>query len=266
MAGQTHRSAPEVLNRRTVERDHPRLAARLRPGMAVLDVGCGTGAITAGIARLVGPEGFVLGIDRDESLLAIARSEHGSAANLEFQAADVLAFEAPRRFDIAAAARVLQWLAQPGHAIARIAGVLREGGELIALDYNHRANSWDPPPPSAFSRFYGAFLAWREANGWDNAMAEHLPGLFRDAGLQGVESFLDDELVQRGEPAFEPAANIWGHLAATVGPAVVQAGFLTESERIAAAVAWHEFAAAGLRRQMLVMRTVMGMFTSRSDT
>ena len=51
MSIQTHRSDPQVLNRRTLEIDHRVLAGVLRPGMSVLDVGCGTGAITAGIAR-----------------------------------------------------------------------------------------------------------------------------------------------------------------------------------------------------------------------
>lgn len=58
--------------------------------MSVLDVGCGTGAITAGMARIVGPEGHVLGLDRDESLLALARREHQSVQNLSFQNGDVL--------------------------------------------------------------------------------------------------------------------------------------------------------------------------------
>src|SRR4029450_14015501 len=43
--------------------DQRRLAALLRPGLAVLDVGCGTGAITRGIAEAVGPDGRAVGVD-----------------------------------------------------------------------------------------------------------------------------------------------------------------------------------------------------------
>ena len=49
MSLQPHTSDARILDRRTLERDHRRLAELLKPGMAVLDVGCGTGAITAGL-------------------------------------------------------------------------------------------------------------------------------------------------------------------------------------------------------------------------
>ena len=81
MSDQSHQSEPRILSRRTLQADHRRLAAVLRPGMSVLDAGCGTGAITADIARMVGPEGHVLGIDRDESLLVQARQEHHAIPN-----------------------------------------------------------------------------------------------------------------------------------------------------------------------------------------
>ena len=44
-----------ILDARSLGEDHAVLAALLRPGMTVLDVGCGTGAITRGIARAVSP-------------------------------------------------------------------------------------------------------------------------------------------------------------------------------------------------------------------
>ncbi len=48
-------------------------AARLAPGMQVLDVGCGRGATTRRAAAIVGPTGSVLGVDVAESLIAEAR-------------------------------------------------------------------------------------------------------------------------------------------------------------------------------------------------
>ena len=85
MPAQSHQSDPRILGRRTLERDHRCLRARLRPGLAVLDVGCGTGAITSGIGKAVGPQGYVVGVDRDSGLLEIARRDHSNLENLRFE-------------------------------------------------------------------------------------------------------------------------------------------------------------------------------------
>jgi ubiquinone/menaquinone biosynthesis C-methylase UbiE len=90
MSQQSHRSDPRILNRRSLQRHHSWLERVLRTGMTVLDVGCGTGAIAADIAKAVGLEGIVLGIDRDGANLAIASQEYGEIANLRFEIADIL--------------------------------------------------------------------------------------------------------------------------------------------------------------------------------
>src|SRR4051812_10741642 len=121
------RSNTQVLNRRTLETDHRVLAAMLRPGLSVLDVGCGTGAITAGIARRVGPKARVVGEDRDESLLAIAREDH---PEVEFVQRDANALEYRDEFDIVTAARALQWMADPEAVLARMIVAVKPG-ELV---------------------------------------------------------------------------------------------------------------------------------------
>ena len=61
MYAQLPRFETRLPARRTLERDHGHLARMLRPGISVLDVGCANGAITAGIAEAVGPDGTVVG-------------------------------------------------------------------------------------------------------------------------------------------------------------------------------------------------------------
>src|SRR5215813_10094942 len=100
MNAQSHRSDPRTLGRRTLQRDHRCLAELLRPGLSVLDVGCGTGAIAAGIAKAVGPSGYVVGIDRDEALLDLARTEHAMLPNLQFECGDATALSFRAQFDI----------------------------------------------------------------------------------------------------------------------------------------------------------------------
>jgi precorrin-6B methylase 2 len=51
-------------------------AAGLRAGMSCLDVGCGSGDVTLKMAALVGAEGNVVGVDRDQTILRFATMEH----------------------------------------------------------------------------------------------------------------------------------------------------------------------------------------------
>jgi ubiquinone/menaquinone biosynthesis C-methylase UbiE len=259
---QSHTSDPRVLNRRTLERDHRRLLDLLQPGMSVLDVGCGTGAITAGIARRVGPQGNVLGVDRDEALLAFARQAHSGLHNLSFEHGDALSLPFECRFDIVTAARTLQWIGQPDQAIARMSKAAKPNGRVVVLDYNHQNNSWEPEPPAEFRAFYQAFLDWRKANNWDNLMADHLPALFRSAGMLAVRAFLDDEVVQRGDAEFFEATAIWSHVMENVGSHIVAAGFIDERACVEAEQCYTEWVRTTLQGQTLSMSTVDGVAPS----
>jgi len=258
LSAQTHTSDPAILDRRTLERDHRQLAALLKPGMKVLDVGCGTGAITTGIARAVGPEGYVLGIDRDRTLLDYARNRYGDIGNLAFREQDVLALDIESQFDIVTAARALQWIERPDLAVARMKAAAKPGGLVIALDYNHDQNHWEPELPPEFRAFYNAFLKWRGANHWDNAMGDHLPGLFAAAGLGQISVSGEDEVARRGEPGFTEAASIWSSVIETLGPKITKDGFLSETGRLAAASVWKQWVLHDLSCQTLVLRAVAG--------
>ena len=258
MAQQTHQSDPRVLNRRTLAQDHRTLAKLLQAGMQVLDVGCGTGAITAGIAEAVGQAGSVVGIDRDASLVEIARKNHLHFTNLSFEQRDVLALTDDAKFDIVTAARALQWISNPFRALVRMAAATKRGGMIVVLDYNHEDNSWDPSPPWEFVRFYNAFLAWRAANQWDNRIADHLPSMFASAGLGQIEDHDDREVSSRGEPNFESATAIWPHVMETIGLSIVVAGFLSEMDREQAKDRYEHYRKTTLATQCLAIKTITG--------
>jgi ubiquinone/menaquinone biosynthesis C-methylase UbiE len=258
MSEQAHRSDPLVLNRRTLQRDHRRLAELLQPGMIVLDVGCGPGAITVGIAKMIGPHGRVVGIDRDDSLLATARLEHAGIENLSFEIGNVLSLDFEACFDLVTAARTLQWVSEPDLAILQMTKAARTGGRIVVLDYNHDDNIWNPVPPAEFVRFYAAFLEWRTENKWSNAMADLLPTLFQSAGLTDIQIYLDDEIVDRGDPDFSSAVDIWAHVIDRIGPRLVASGHLTEAEVFGAGECYRDYSQGKLERQTLSMRTVEG--------
>ena len=265
MADPSHRSDARILRRRTLQRDHRCLVPFLQPGFAVLDVGCGTGAITAGIARAVGPHGRVTGVDRDQNLLEQASAEHAALTNLRFVRGEATNLPFRAGFDVVTAARTLQWTADPAGAIRAMREAAKPGGMLVLLDYNHTDNAWTPDPPGAFRRFYAALLAWRTANGWDNRMGEHLPGLLRAAGLVDVRSSVQDEITTRGDPDFGERTELWQEVIDTLGPPLVRGGYCNAVQLGAARDRYTDWVGTSLLKQTLELRAATGRVPSDSS-
>jgi len=244
------------LDRRSLSTDHRALAAALAPGMSVLDVGCGSGAITRGIADAVGPTGSVVGTDINRELLDQALAATRERPNLSFRLADVARIGAQESFDVVTGSRVLQWLVDPRPALRSMVAALRPGGRLIVLDYSHTKARWEPDPPAAFSRFWDAFLDWRSEAGMDNETADHLAVLFRDLGLRNVQISDQSEITTAGDADFDTRMALWPSVIATRGHQLVADGKLSEAERAAAGEAFEQWQRAQARRQSLYLLAV----------
>jgi SAM-dependent methyltransferase len=248
------------LDTRELASDHRRLAALLEPGMRVLDVGCGSGAITCGIARAVEPGGAVLGIDVNAELIGRAATVGADLGNLSFELADIHQFAASGEgFDLVNAARVLQWLAEPQDALEAMVAATRPGGSVVVLDYDHSELHWDPEPPVEVAHFYTAFLLWRAGAGMDNELAKHLPGMFVDAGLGQIVTSDENEVTERGGRDFERRIALWGAIIATRGHQIVADGLLSEADRARAEAIFARWAADEARTQELRLVAVSGV-------
>ena len=258
-----------ILDARSLATANRRLAEILRPGeilrsgMSILDVGCGTGAITRDIAEAVGPSGRVVGLDVNPGLVARARQSHGGVPGLSFEVADLFALPYRDEFDVVTAARVLQWLADPLRALRAMAGAAKPSGLVLVLDYDHERATWDPAPPESTRGFYAAFLRWRADAGMDNALADHLPALFAAAGLADVASTVQDEVSRRGDPDFAVRVGIWAEVAATRGHQMVADGAISEAERARAEAEYREWVSRDARSQRLYLRAVEGSRPAR---
>lgn len=106
------------------------------PGGRVVDLGCGTGALTAELHRTTAAA-ETLGIDTSPVMLERARPDE--ASGLSFAEADIATFEA-RDLDVVFANSALQWVPDHAGLLPRLAGSLRAGGQLafqVPANYDH---------------------------------------------------------------------------------------------------------------------------------
>ena len=130
---------------RTAENSAGYLLAHLRPGLDLLDVGCGPGTITLDLAARVAP-GRVRGVDVSADVIEQARASADGRA--EFAVDDAYHLDLPdASFDVVHAHQVLQHLTDPVAAAAEWRRVLRPGGLLAVRDSDYAGFFWAPADP-----------------------------------------------------------------------------------------------------------------------
>ena len=97
-----------------------------QPGERILDLGCGTGALTAAIAA---SGALVEGVDRDQRMLAVARRGH---PGIPFRRADAQDFTLAEPVDAVFSNAVLHWVPDQERAFGRVAAALKPGGRFVA--------------------------------------------------------------------------------------------------------------------------------------
>ena len=99
------------------------------PGERILDIGCGTGRLTADIVRR-SADLFIVALDRSAAMLSEARRHHGDVVS--FVHADAVALPFPAVFDAVFSTATFHWVQDHDRLFAAIHDVLRPGGRLVA--------------------------------------------------------------------------------------------------------------------------------------
>ena len=173
---------------RTAENSAAYLLPHLSEGMRLLDVGCGPGTLTVDLARRVGPDGTVVGVDVSAAVVheATAHATAEGAANVTFHAGDFLALElAEGSFDVVHAHQLLQHLRDPVAALAAMARLARPGGIVAARDSDYAAFTWWPEVP-ALSHWQDLYRRVARANGGEPDAGRRLLSWAHAAGLDDV--------------------------------------------------------------------------------
>jgi ubiquinone/menaquinone biosynthesis C-methylase UbiE len=186
----THGHAPATVRQhaqRTAEEAAAFLIPELRRGMRVLDVGCGPGSITRGLAERVAP-GEVIGVDLSAETLEAARGDAAARglANVRYEEASVYALPfVEASFDVAYAHQVLQHLRERPAALAEMLRVLRPGGWIAVREVDWDTVAFWPLDPW-IGRFVEAHLKTWYRNGGEPAMGRQLRALFNAAAVADV--------------------------------------------------------------------------------
>ena len=155
----------------------------VRAGQRVLDVGCGPGALSAHLVRLLGA-GAVSAADPSETFVAAAR-QRLPGVDVRLAVAERLPFDNDS-FDAALAQLVVHFMDDPVAGLAEMARVTRSGGAVAACVWDHGGGG---SPLAAFWRAVSELdTGARDESGLAGAREGHLAELLSAAGLRDIAS------------------------------------------------------------------------------
>jgi 2-polyprenyl-3-methyl-5-hydroxy-6-metoxy-1,4-benzoquinol methylase len=185
--------------------------AGLRPGMRVLDVGCGPGDVSFVAARLVGSTGTVRGVDAAADIVEVAHSravEQGlSHVSFEHTTIGDIVLDEP--FDAVVGRLILMHLPDPVSALRQLASLARPGGVMVFCENDIGAVRSVPETPQFRAVTQGIVSAFR-ALGLDPSFGTTLHSVFQQAGLPAPQLTLAAPIGGINAPdIFAYAVEVW---------------------------------------------------------
>ena len=158
--------------------------AGLQEGMRVLDLGCGVGDVSFLAARMVGPTGTVLGVDRAMPSIETAemRAARSNLTNVSFKAVELDVFKPNETFDAVIGRFILLYLKDPSWVLRQLRTCIQPGGIVVMQELDMSVASQYPP-----SELFTAVNQWIfsafEAGGVEIDMGRKLLSTFLASGL-----------------------------------------------------------------------------------
>lgn len=157
-------------------------ATGIRSGGRALDLACGTGRLTRKLAKKVGPQGYVLGVDFSEGMLRAARER--PLPNVEYRFGDATNLEGipSESFDTATIAYGARNIPDLDKLFSEMARCVRPGGTVVCLEITQ-------PSGRIYRAFYGI---------WFDEIVPRLGGLV--SGDRQAYSYLPESVKEFVEP------------------------------------------------------------------
>jgi trans-aconitate 2-methyltransferase len=184
----------------------------LRGDEAALDAGCGSGRVTAELARRL-PRGRVIAVDGSAAMVAKARERLGERAS--YLVADLAELDVEEPVDLVFSTATFHWIPDHERLFARLRAALRPGGRLVAQcgGRGNIAEHVEAVAAVSARPEFGPYLA-EAAELWNYAGPEETEARLRDAGFAEARCWLEPKPVRPSDPLrFTMTATLGAHLA-----------------------------------------------------
>ena len=181
----------------------------LRPGLRVLDAGCGTGLVTSILHEMILPGGEIVGVDNSEERIRFAQQKYGNASSIQFQQLDLRdPIDGIGEFDLIWSRFFLEFYRLESPMIVEnLAGLLKAGGHLCLLDLDHNSlNHYEMPAGMEVILFKAMEKLEKESN-FDPYAGRKLYAYLYDLGFQDIEIDLKPHHLIYGEVTEENLFN-----------------------------------------------------------
>lgn len=181
--------------------------AGIGPGQRVLDLGSGVGDVSLLLARLVGPSGAIVGLERDSRSIARANARVAKAGlhNVTFLQCDVAQIPRDNPFDAAVGRYILMFLPDPLAILRSLVPLVRSGGVLAFQEPDWGSFLEHATHLPLWSAGASLMVETFKRSGTDTEMGSSLSRIFQQAGLPapsvrtdtllGAEEWMPDVLL-----------------------------------------------------------------------
>ena len=181
--------------------------AGIKPGMRVLDVGCGVGDVSFLVGELVGPGGAVVGLDRSREAVDVARRRARAAEQrwVSFEVTEIDEFSTRQRYDAIVGRLVLAYQPDPAGTLRRLTTYLRPDG-IFAFQEMASTLARSVPSGPVFEQCCRWILDSFERAGFELDMGGKLFAAFKAAGLP------DPQMIAAGRVGGGSASPIYDYV------------------------------------------------------
>jgi SAM-dependent methyltransferase len=161
----------------------------VKPGMRILDAGCGSGKTTMLIYEIIQPNGNVVGVDYSQTHIAFAEKNYGGKDGLEFYLQDIKApMEWLGQFDLVWVRFVLEYYrVEVLEIVKNLMKCVKPGGTLCLVDLDYNSLIYHDMPEPLQSTLAKIMVILEDRYNFDTLIGRKLYSFLYDAGFENID-------------------------------------------------------------------------------